>query len=94
LQLAVAHRQAADLSEQGLLVVGRAVTDRLAVRQDFDLDLVQAVEVEDLAVQFVVQAVVFVVEDLLVLILAPHLLQQEVLPQEQVVHSSLLAQTK
>jgi hypothetical protein len=68
--------------------------DYLAGLLDFDLDLAQEQLVADLAVQFVVQAVVLVVEDLLVLILAPHLLQQEVPPQEQVVHSSLLAQKK
>jgi hypothetical protein len=66
--------------------------DYLAVHLDFDLDLDLVAVVE--AVDFVVQVVVLVVEDLLVPMRVPHLLQQEVLPQEQVVSSSLPAQMK
>ena len=76
-----------------LLVVVQAVTGRLEVRLDFDLDLVQAVEMEDLVVLETVVAVVLVA-DLLELMQEPHLLHLEVLPQEQVVSSSLQVQMK
>ena len=62
--------------------------DYLEDRRDFDLDLVLVGQGQDLVVQVIVaEVVVLVVVDLLEPMPVPRLLELEVLPQAQVIHS-------